>query len=1250
MLYGSSPYLIKKLLGVTGPTGATGITGAVGNPGPVGQIGPTGNTGPSITGMTLSPSGNVITTFDDGQVFVSSTGLISGSDGDYYVFVDGENVVAGAMDVFSGLSFESTPGTNNLDYSVPTLRLRGLTTASRNGATNIITINTSPNGENINVNYSLQNISYLGICAGSEGQLVVKSTLPGFFDGLTGTRYDSQTETVNLQTSNYGERVHFVNAVRKEIPSTSQDYFYWSIDWEKANTFVLNSYQEQKIEGRQVIAQIVLVKTPTNTNFAKAVTIIVPSGITSTNSTVTKFATAEDVSGFTLDNNTDYSVSWPLTYAPCFSEGTDVINAVHFDGIWYANYGVYSGNTGNESITWNSSYTNCPGSYNDTDPIYIPPPEDPMGLCCVGCSAGSSFVTVQSGCQNLMNAGDAYFFPGIMTTSYPGCTGANAPNGICCYKNPIGNIVKHPQLVRACDCLRIAKNANSTPWSHWQIINNCYKNINAIDCSRAFNRTGACCDGFGDCQDEVTSENCAVQQKFWQGPGTVCTYYTPGSDFPVPIEICRGFAGATSGCCTLGECVDMQYQSGCTLGQYFGCGYTCGSFECVYDPPGGGGGEGGGGTNATCPQCFSGNSDIFRLKKYDPTGTTLTGFQRQLRVGDFFAGGIVAGVFKPKGTTCLGNAEAFSGLYNGLPIESYSFDELVRPEYGLAEGIFNALNDGTEKTASYYKSVYDPMGYGFTLPANHGGECDSWLLIVMPWPVRIDQRYTVRLSDGNNGWKPYEFKTFAQLDNTVKSDTSTTPYTSLQVQGQYSPGLDRKHRTRTVNTFAWSHGGTAFCWTLPSDLAYPLANGGVSAGGWATIEPGAEICNASVHGGWTLGGAVSTDGFYGTLPLTRYNVEGSTYWGNATTFNTCPLDDLLCETANCASTPCLRSSLAKPGYHTSSTGYWSRSWGIRNCTSLFYSDFAEYFYYIGSDFPGGDLAEHYGAGPGFTATFFHSGTQNAKTTMSEGCSVYNRQYYTTEYMKASGYPQVSRWYVPSIDELAFIAKQCAESGVNLQQKLYEYPNSIGDNGIPIGSSVLGANGYVWSSTGTFDEGVTRQYIQATGGAPCPNNQAHPDGYLDPYQEFPGLYAKDVNAERHPNQFTKAWAMKFPEWNPLTQEPSSPNEFKVRKSHDFNDKHEVRLVRLIRCDQRFLNYQENTSEICVNRMWNIPRLTDAAICNGTSQPRLGGTVNFTVPPGSWTPDFAIPSIGRYTRSNYYGDPQVLTIIKNGITGQ
>ena len=467
MFYGSSPYYQRKLQGYLGATGLTGFTvptGPIGSTGPVGLL---GNTGSEITGMTLS-NGLIISTFKDGTQIASGV-PIQGTDGDYYIFTDGENIVSGTPGIFSGLSYD-TELRNGESFTVPRLNIRGITTSSQNSNLTLIGISSSADSKTVTVVYNLSGLPYLGISGGSEGQLVVHQGGTKFA-GLTGSNYDKGTATVNLQSLNYGERVHLVRPTKTQITgtTTSQIYFYWTIDWEKANTFVLNSYQDQQDPGTVTVAQVVLIKNPPTADVAKAITIIVPSGITG--GVVTKFAVTDNTSSFNI-SNADFSVSWPMTYAPCFTDGVDVVNAVHFDGIWYANYGIY--NSGTESVSWNSSYSDCPGSYNIPDPTV-----DVVGLCCIGCSAGTSFVTTESGCRSYVTSGDGYFFPGKDLT-YSGCTSNNGPVGICCYKKADGTISKHNELIRACDCLRISRNGNAIAWSHWQPISNCYKNINSI--------------------------------------------------------------------------------------------------------------------------------------------------------------------------------------------------------------------------------------------------------------------------------------------------------------------------------------------------------------------------------------------------------------------------------------------------------------------------------------------------------------------------------------------------------------------------------------------------------------------------------------------------------------------------------------------------------------------------------------------------------------------------------------------------
>lgn len=1175
MIYGSSPYISRSLEGRLGSTGPTGPTGPQGIRGNTGSDGPLGSTGYGITGMTTDIDGSILSSFTDGAIFRGNA--IKGNLGDYYIFADGRNVVAGAADVFAGLSYETVNVSNQGDYTKSVLRIRGLTTASQNDQLSFIGISSSPESTSIQITYSLTGLPYLGVSGGSQNQLVVSQGGP-LFVGLTGTEYNQGLETVKFQSANYGERVHFVRPTKRTIlvsgNPTSQVSFDWAIDWEKANTFVLNTYSDQLTGEEIVSAQVLVFKNPPSANFAKAVTIVVPEGITS--GVLTKYAAADDVSGFTLQDGT-YSISFPLKYAPCFTDGVDVLNAVYIEGTWYANYGVYD--SGTDSVDWNASYTNCAGSLNLPDP-------DNIGLCCTACVAGTPFVTTRTGCLPYVNSGQAYFFPGKDET-YAGCTLGQGPVGICCYKNNLQLIVKHPQYVRACDCLRIA----AGEWSHWQELTPCYSNLNAIDCTAAFNDNGACCNGAGECENNTSEAICDSQNRYWQGKGTVCEYSTPSG----PYTICET---GTGGCCLQGTCTDVPKSENCT-GKYYGCGYTCGSFSCISDPT----------PPPTCENCFNQDGN-FAVKHFDSTGQP-TGQFTNVRIGEFFAGGIVAGVFAPKGTTVVGARSVFSGNYIGAPIESLAENDIL---YGGpdtdAQNIFGSLTTNTPGIVASYKTVYDTMGYGFNLPEGHNGNCDSWLLIVAPWPARIDM---VHVSIDGTEAETSGFRTVPYIDNTVNKDSTLNAFNTLDPVTN-GPVIEK---IRTCNLFTWSHGGTSHCLTLDSDLngaftSTPLENRPVS-----------------------LGTSILHDGSYGTLSEMRNGVMGTAFWGNVSTFDTCPGTNV-CGDAECEESPYSRTLLGRRSSFTRNTGFWSRNWGIYNCCRLFGSDVSEYFLKPGNGLGGSatspfaGLKTRYGATgyDGFTASFFHNGTSTAKTTIAEATSAYNRYYYPTETVGIT-YPQVSRWYVPSIEELSFIAKQCLPPasptipGIDLQPRLVTYngPNT----GIAIGDSVLGANGWVWSSTGAFDAGATRQYIQATGGVPYTNGPAEEEILTsDP------RYSQIQNS-----QFTKAWAFRFPEYQVGLDYPPNVTPpqagYAIQKADDFNDKYEVRLVRMIRCDQQYHTNkatQINTSELLRNRVWMVPRLTDAAICNGTSQVSINSQ-----PPAP------------YNSLNFNSDSQSSTIFNN-----
>ena len=204
-------------------------------------------------------------------------------------------------------------------------------------------------------------------------------------------------------------------------------------------------------------------------------------------------------------------------------------------------------------------------------------------------------------------------------------------------------------------------------------------------------------------------------------------------------------------------------------------------------------------------------------------------------------------------------------------------------------------------------------------------------------------------------------------------------------------------------------------------------------------------------------------------------------------------------------------------------------------------------------------------------------------------------------MRDQGYPQVSRWYVPSIDELAFIAAQCQNLNIDLQEKIKNFQGGIGiDIGIQNAQFFQGGSGWVWSSTGTFNEGNTGEFIQATGGQPFVNSGINGQELVDPNS---AQYQQQVLRD----QFTKAWALKFPSFTSR----DNVNAYRIRKMSDTEDKAELRLVRMIRCDNRYFSNegtfngdkstaQNNVDEPLKNNCWAVPRLTASAIANGTAQ--------------------------------------------------
>jgi hypothetical protein len=1238
MIYGSSPYTQRKIIGITGPTGTTGPTGSDGNTGNPGATGNTGNTGGSIIGITLS-NNTLITTFSDDTSFVGSN--IKGETGNYYIFVGAASVGGGQLSIVSGVCYDIFPNGNIL----PSVKIRGLTTASAREGSAVVSINADIGSNVVGITYNLNNIKYLGISGGTNHQLVVYKSGTEFY-GLTGTNYDTVNETVDLQVMNYGERVHFVEPVKKTIydpgtgAATAGRYFYWPIDWEKGNIFVLNSYTGDVIGGERVDGQILLVRNPPSSDIAKGITVIIPSGITSSNSVYTQYAVTDNLTeGVTFDTG-NYSISWPLTYPPCLTTGTDVINMISLDNIWYANFGVY--NDGISQVDWNADYSNCLESINLDDYQYVPPDNgggseggggnqpictDPnvTGLCCIACNSGDSFVTTCSNCIPYIQQGIAQFFPGF-GDGYAGCTAENASRGVCCYRDVNGNIVKDtdPAGVRLCDCTRLASDYAGPAWFRWNQFSDCIPNLEAINCQSSFDGYGACCDGFGSCSNELQA-SCESSGRYWQGLGKECTY-SNGFDTVSPCT------GGTGGCCDGGICTDNTGAQACLTsgGKFHGCGISCSVYECsvayrgccasAVDP-------------FVVEQHWQGASPLPDNWAYETNGVVAgTGtITHQLKVGDEFAGGIVAGIFKPKGTKCFGNT-----AFGGYPPENIP---PTNDDSAQSIALFNSLNNGAEKACDYYFSQYDPSGYGFTLNNGHNGEEDAWLLIVSKFPVIIEQRYC------NNQTNPANGIHTAYIAPTLFNVTPSIPTTTNYENGTTTQINDSGNNYRVIysKNFRLTHGGTAFSSISLDDFA------STTTALSETTRPNYSLCDTNHPGS-----NVVHDGVYGTTP-------GATYWANISAFNDCSDTPYTCN--ECADYPFVRSRRGWGSTKAGMNGNFSRNWGLFNTIRIINSDISElYLYSANGLFPSNNKLNYGGkpyissTDPGFTGFFQpqtittpERNTAYQQTTAGEGCSIWNRYYYPsdlpptttdeqnftiptaqnrqyvpstgaeTEYNAGFGnngwmgtlYPQLSRWYIPSIDELAFVANACVDPTINLQQKIED------NQGIRIGNTSLnsatnnpagpGLTGWVWSSTITFNEGVTQQYLQgitASSPQPLSGTNVTVDGNTQNYS------ASQLTC----NQFSKAWSIKFD--TGTSSALPNPDGFKVMKRNDskslndnINNRFELRLVRQIRCDRRF--YWNGDNSRYRNTFWAVPRLTPSDVVTATPFAHAGSN---TVLPG------------------------------------
>lgn len=203
-------------------------------------------------------------------------------------------------------------------------------------------------------------------------------------------------------------------------------------------------------------------------------------------------------------------------------------------------------------------------------------------------------------------------------------------------------------------------------------------------------------------------------------------------------------------------------------------------------------------------------------------------------------------------------------------------------------------------------------------------------------------------------------------------------------------------------------------------------------------------------------------------------------------------------------------------------GFWRRNWGLYNSVHLAHADNIEQtnFTPIGSEFS----PEIFG--PSITAGDFTSIRATRLMDDSLTSSIQGT---------GSNPPEISQWFLPSYDEMAFLAAHCANDlGVyynfNLNTAL------LSEGGTPL-------TDWHWTSTGAFDYG---------------NNEG-------------------VFSESGVTAGSLAWAMYFSE----TGESST---FKSGRKDRQENRYKVRPIRLVRCDGNYGITGSNEF-----KAWNIPTI-------------------------------------------------------------
>ena len=1020
---GSSNYRplgANSATGPGGPVGPTGPTGATGN----GVLGGTGPTGGSVSNIYLINTDKLHTIFSfaDGSTSgYTTTTSVRGPTGAAWVNVKGGNtynILKPGATIFKE---------NNDPDNVITIKAIEVTGAD-------VTLTQNVDGGFINIDYTRTG-GYFDVPGASADSIVGSDgNNPAAYTGAPGVTYNFEYNAVDTAIMNYREKAKYLSVSESDI---NADFVKVQNDPPLYRVQNPLGYSVSKDTGdgstKLYILDMAQVSGgptgPVQVNIGPATFGYTGNRPTGTDEEKLGKAFTLVVKGAT-NGNADYRFSntvWPLDKEPCFSGGTDIFNFFWLpceprdvgdetycpDGFaWYGNL-----------VQWNSQgyEMGASDSVDPNQPFWCNSNEELLGnnTDYAGTSHRRFGSTGSTGacCQGAGNCAElpdfmcnGYFFgAGSTCAASSGITGDICKTlGACCvyYRDTNQSICYDEVTVDQCHDMGIQSDSIHTTFGGTG------SSCSSVNCLIAIDRKGACCDGNGKCH-EMTRGECKKTEGFFHGEGIPCF------DDINNIDICSGGTGA---CCYSTGCVDNTSGSACieANGVYAGNSTTC-----------------------TEVQCYK--------KKKTKCDESVAGLN--LNPGDLYGGGIVVGLYSPKGTYVIGS-DTFSGGLSG-------------PD--MTHGGTGSLSDTVALRPRSYRTRYDYHGYGFT--------SDSGCL------------YHNSLSAADTLNKPDSYYIIAALSPI--GITGDREVVSLDV-----------HYGAT-SEFFWGNRGSSWG---------PLYDQNTSTE--------KDLSSGYVNSAFKIG-----EGYWFDQTLESAITGGSYRNLKHNTFPSCRL-------ARRDGNGYLEKLLTRSANNVN--GWWNRNWGLYNNIRAISADNALYGNYNSKDnaYTASDF------GPGLTADYISA---------FRAVRLYDDRITSVTGGTGGDNTQLSGWYMPSHDELGYIASKCVRnSDFNLNAALLER------DGIPF-------DGWYWTSTGAFDE---------TKGTVAGNSGGNGEGILNALQPNVGLTA---------DPGTLAWAMKF-------DVNGSEDEFFVGKKNRTHNTYKVHPIRLLRCDGQYA-----TGGTQHDMLWSLPKV-------------------------------------------------------------